>query len=106
MREVPPPEPLPFERRQEAREARRRIEELERLEAELRDEVAALRKLALALVALVPPERLIEIRTEAPSPEGAGSNEEMFTGWVESTALTPSDVATELKLLWKRCPRR
>jgi hypothetical protein len=31
---------------------------------------------------------------------------DLFTAWDETTQLTPSDVATELKLLWQRSPRR
>ncbi len=93
---------------QELRAARRRVEKLEELELELRAEVASLRGFVLSIVALVPPERLGEIKRELPhpQPETSASPEEMFTGWVESTALTPSDVATELKLLWQRCGRR
>lgn len=69
--------------------------------AEALDEVATdLRRRLLTLARVVPTD-LLELVVS-----GKGSAElppfELFEGWEETTALTPSDVETELNLLWAR----
>lgn len=85
---------------------RRRIASLERTEEGLRAELESLRSRYLALLARLPSEHVRELaRHDAGAVSAAPAPMDLFTGWVESTQLTPSDVATELQLLWQRSPR-
>lgn len=86
-------------------DAERRIAGLEEAVREARTELTRLRRLVLALVDVAPAEEAGRIGIGVLPSGSTGPATGLFTGWVESVQLTPSDVATELRLLWQRCDR-
>lgn len=71
-------------------------------EARLRE----LRRRVLALTLVLPPEHLGYLDGESPVLEEAAANAELFAGWDDTPALTPSHVFDEMERLWERLPRR
>jgi hypothetical protein len=87
---------------------RERIAELEEIERSLLEEMSGLRRRLLAVVDVVPVSHLgLMTGRSARGSDAAlhGGPRDLFTGWVESTELVPSEVAAELRLLWQRSPR-
>ena len=61
-----------------------------------------LRARLLALHRLLPPEDSNLFEEDLDALEAHAAAWDIFDGWLETTGLTPGDVATEMRLLWER----
>ena len=61
-----------------------------------------LRARLLALHRLLPPEYFGFFEEDLETLEANAAAWDILDGWHETTGLTPSDVATEMRLLWER----
>ncbi len=73
---------------------------LKRRADDLEAALLALQRRVLALVEVLPPDALRGLHDDLDLPDTASAS--LLEGWEETVSLTPSDVATEMSLLWKR----
>jgi hypothetical protein len=73
---------------------------LKRRADDLEAALLALQQRVLALVEILPPDALRYLHDDLGLPDKSSAS--LLDEWEETTSLTPTDVATEMSLLWKR----
>ena len=69
---------------------------------ELQGVVSRLETRLSSIVRLLPIDRLLLIEKDGVAADTLLRSQDLFEGWEETTALTVSDVGTELSLVWER----
>jgi hypothetical protein len=69
---------------------------------ELQGVVSRLETRLSAIVRLLPLDRLVLLDKDGDAADTLLRSRDLFEGWEETTALTVSDVGTEMSLVWER----